>query len=202
MPTKVLIIGGGYAGVDAALTLNKLKKKKDVEITLVDRNDYHTLLTELHEVAGNRISEDGIIVPFDRIFKYTDVNVVMDNITGYDFEAKKVTSESKTYSYDYLIMAMGSKPNYYGITGLDEHAFTLWSYDDALRIREHIINCFKLARQEKDDAARHRLLTFVVAGAGFTGIEMIGELAIWVKKLCKEYDVNRDEVKLLVVDML
>lgn len=202
MSTKVLIIGGGYAGVEAALTLSKLKKKKDIEITLVDRNDYHTLLTELHEVAGNRISEDGIIIPFDRIFKYTDVNAVMDNVTGYDFEQHKVMSESKTYDYDYLVMAMGSKPNYYGITGLDEHAFTLWSYNDAVRVREHIISCFKLARQENDEGARRRLLTFVVAGAGFTGIEMIGELAIWVKKLCRENDVNREEVRLLVVDML
>ncbi len=204
MASKVLIIGGGYAGVEAALTLNKLKnkKKQDVEITLVDRNDYHTLLTELHEVAGNRIAEDGIIIPFDRIFKYTDVRYVTDEITAYDFEAKKISSPTRTFEYDYLIMAMGSKPNYYGIEGLDEHAFTLWSYEDALRIRENIYKCFKLARQEENEEARRRLLTFVVAGAGFTGIEMIGEIAVWVKKLCKEYGVDRNEVRLIVIDML
>lgn len=204
MSTKVLIIGGGYAGVEAALTLNKLKKKKkqDIDITLVDRNDYHTLLTELHEVAANRIAEDGIIIPFDRIFKYTDVKYITDEITSYDFEGKKVSSDSRTLEYDYLIMAMGSKPNYYGIEGLDEHAFTLWSYDDAIRIRENIYNCFKLARQEEDAAERRRLLTFVVAGAGFTGIEMIGEIAVWVKKLCKDYCIDKSEVRLIVIDML
>jgi NADH dehydrogenase len=202
MPKKVLILGGGYAGVEAALTLSKKKKKDDIEITLIDRNTYHTLLTELHEVAGNRISEDGIIVPFDRIFKYTQVNYVRDVITEYDFANKKISSDSTIYDYDYLVLAMGSKPNFYGISGLEDKAHTLWSYNDAVWIRDHIIECFVKARQERDEATRKQLLTFVVAGAGFTGVEMIGELAIWVKKLCREYDLPRSEVRLMVVDLL
>lgn len=202
MPKKVLILGGGYAGVEAALTLSKKKKRNDVEITLIDRNDYHTLLTELHEVAANRISEDGIIIPFDRIFKYTDVKYVTTEITGYDFTNKKISSANEDFSYDYLILAMGSTPNYYGISGLDQHSFTLWSYDDAIRIREHIKDCFKIARGEKNPDKLKQLLTFVVAGAGFTGIEMIGELAIWVKKLCREYGIKRTAVRLMVVDLL
>lgn len=202
MTKKVLILGGGYAGVEAALTLSKKKKKEKIEITLIDKNNYHTLLTELHEVAGNRIGEDGIIVPFDRIFKYTDVNYVKDEIIEYDFANKTLKSENNSYSYDYLVLAMGSKPNYYGIEGLDEHAFTLWSYDDAVKIREHIIECFVNARQETNPDERKKLLTFVVAGAGFTGVEMIGELGIWVKKLCKEYGFKRDDVRLMVVDLL
>ncbi|MHC1695280.1 MAG: NAD(P)/FAD-dependent oxidoreductase [Eubacteriales bacterium] len=202
MPTKVLILGGGYAGVEAALTLNKKKKQDDLEITVIDKNDYHTLLTELHEVAGNRIAEDGIIIPFNRIFKYTDVKYVTDEITGYDFDKKVLRSAGKEYSYDYLIMGIGSTPNFYGIPGLKEHAFTLWSYQDAVKIREHIKDCFKKARCEDNEAERRRLLTFVVAGAGFTGVEMIGEIGIWVKKLCREYGVDRSEVRLMIVDLL
>ncbi len=202
MAKKVLIVGAGYAGIEAALTLNKKKKRDNIEITLIDKNPYHTLLTELHEVAGNRISEEGIRIPLKSIFKYTDVNLVMDEITSFDFENNRVSSEKTTYDYDYLILAMGSSPNFFGIQGLKEHAFTLWSYDDAVNIREHIKKCFIFAAQEKDEAEKKRLLTFVVAGAGFTGVEMIGELGIWVKSLCKEHKINRNDVRLIIVDML
>ena len=202
MTKKVLIVGAGYAGIEAALTLNKKKKKDDIEITLIDQNPYHTLLTELHEVAGNRISEEGIRIPLESIFKYTDVNLVMDEITSFDFDHNKVSSEKLTYDYDYLITAMGSTPNYFDIPGLDEHTFTLWSFDDAVRVREHIKNCFILAGQEKDEKEKKRLLTFVVSGAGFTGVEMIGELAVWVKSLCKEHNIKRDDVRLIIIDML
>ncbi len=202
MSKKIVIVGGGYAGVEAALTLSKHTKKADLEITLIDRNDYHTLLTELHEVAGNRIGEDGIIIPFDRIFKYTDVRVVMDTIVEYDFETKRVMSADRVYEYDYLILAMGSKPNDYGVQGVGENAFTLWSYRDALKIREHVTDCFRRARQEEDEAVRRKLLTFTVAGAGFTGVEMIGELAIWTRKLAREYGADPSEVRLIIADLL
>ena len=92
MAKKVLIVGAGYAGIEAALTLNKKKKRDNIEITLIDKNPYHTLLTELHEVAGNRISEEGIRIPLKSIFKYTDVNLVMDEITSFDFENNRVSS--------------------------------------------------------------------------------------------------------------
>lgn len=202
MAKKVLIVGAGYAGIEAALTLNKKKKRDEVEITLIDKNPYHTLLTELHEVAGNRISEEGIRIPLNSIFKYTDVNVIMDEIKSFDFENNRISSDKAVYDYDYLILAMGSSPNFFGISGMKEHAFTLWSFDDAVRIREHIKKCFILASQENDENERKRLLTFVVAGAGFTGVEMIGELGIWVKSLCKEHRIPREDVRLIIVDML
>ena len=153
-------------------------------------------------MAGNRIPEEGIRVDLKSIFKYTDVNLVMDEITSFDLENNKVSSARNEYEYDYLILAMGSSPNDFGIPGLKEHTFSLWSYEDAIKIREHIKKCFILASQEKDEVERRRLLTFVVAGAGFTGVEMIGELAIWVKSLCKEHDINRKDVRLVIVDML
>lgn len=202
MSTKIMIVGAGYAGIDAALTLNKTKKKEDVEITLIDRNTYHTLLTELHEVAGNRVSEEAIRIPLNRIFKYTDVKVINDEVVEYDFDHQILRSEKNEYIYDHLILALGSAPNLFGIPGLKEHGFTLWSFDDAVRIREHIRKCFVLAAQEKDDLERRKLLTFVVGGAGFTGVEMIGELAIWSKDLAKEYAINHNEVRLIIVDML
>jgi NADH:ubiquinone reductase (H+-translocating) len=203
MSKKVLILGAGYAGIEAALTLHKKKKAEDdLEITLIDRNPYHTLLTELHEVAGNRISEDGIIVPLRDIFKYTDVKIIKDEIHQIDFNSSNVKSGSKEYSYDYLVLAAGSEPNYYGIPGLEEHCFPLWSYDNAINIREHIKECFIKASQEQNADKRRSLLTFVVGGAGFTGVEMVGELALWVKSLCKEYSIPRESVKIVLIEAL
>ena len=202
MAKRILIIGAGYAGIEAALTLHKKSRKEKVEIILVDKNPYHTLLTELHEVAGNRIAEDGIIVPLKDIFKYTKVQVVLDEIDEINFEGKKAVSKKAEYQYDYLVLATGSMPTFYGITGLKEHGFTLWSYHDALKVREQIKNCFLLASQEKDMEKRKALLTFVVGGGGFTGVEMIGEIGQWVKLLCKEYSIPRIEVKLMLIEAL
>lgn len=202
MSKKVLIIGAGYAGIETALTLNKKKKKDELEITLVDKNSYHTLLTELHEAAGNRVSEEAVRIPLDRIFKYTDVKVILDEIETFDFARNTVSSDTKEYTYDYLVVSMGSTPNFLGITGLKENAFTLWSFEDAVKIREHVKRCFTLAAQEKDPDTRKKLLTFVVGGAGFTGVEMIGELAFWTKDLSKFHNIDYSEVRLVIVDML
>ncbi len=202
MKKRVVIIGAGYAGIEAALTLNKARRKNDLEITLIDKNSYHTLLTELHEVAGNRVSEEAVIIPLNRIFKFTGVNVVCDEITSFDFENNTVSSETRQYSYDYLILAMGSTPNFFDVPGLKEHTFTLWSLEDAIKIREHIRKCFIMASQEKDEDKRRQLLTFTVGGAGYTGVEMIGELAHWSKDLAREYGIDRKEVRLIIVDML
>lgn len=203
MPKRVVILGAGYAGVEAALTLFRKKKEADdVEITLIDKNSYHTLLTELHEVAGNRISEEGVIVPLRDIFKYTDVKLIRDEIQNIDFEGSRLVSKSNEYQYDYLVFATGSQPNYYGIPGMEEHSFSLWSYEDALKIRQHVRECFIKASQEGDPEKRKALLTFVVGGGGFTGVEMIGELALWTDDLCREYGISRFEVRLVLVEAL
>lgn len=202
MANRVIILGAGYAGVAAALYLNKHKKKDDVTITLIDKNPYHTLLTELHEVAGNRVDEECIRIPLQDIFRDTDVNVVTDEIIDFHFEDDYLISPRTRYDYDYLILAVGSSPEFYGIDGMEENCFTLWSYEDAIAIREQIKKCFAMAAVESDPDEKKRLLTFVVGGAGFTGVEMIGELAHWVKPLCRQYGFSRDDVRLVLIDMM
>ncbi len=203
MPRNVVIVGAGYAGIEAALHLQKKKRKtEDIKITVIDKNSYHTLLTELHEVAGNRISEDGVIVPLRDIFHYTGISLIKDEIAKFDFEDSRVLSEEKQYKYDYLVLSFGSEPNYYGIPGMKENCFPLWSFKDAVNIREQICNCFIKASQEEDLKKRSALLTFVVGGGGFTGVEMIGELGIWVKKLCTQFHIDRDEVQLYLIEAL
>jgi len=202
MGKKVVIVGAGYAGIEAALALNKHKKKEDLEIILIEKNSFHTLLTELHEVAGNRVSEEVIRIPLTRIFSNTSVRVINDEIKDFDLANNMLVSDTREYNYDYLILAMGSTPNYFGIKGLQDYGFSLWSYEDAVRLREHIRHCFVKAAQEENLEERRKLLTFVVVGAGFTGVEMIGELIHWTKDLAREYDLDRREVSLVIADMM
>ena len=197
MSNNIIILGAGYGGVTAAQTLHKkLKKHPDSTITLIDRNSYHTLLTELHEVAGNRIDEDALEIDLERIFSSTRVNVIQDEINDIDFENQILSSEDHQYSYDYLIMGAGSKPSHCGVEGVAEHAFTLWSMDDANSIKKHVEKCMQEARITNDPAERKELLSFAVAGGGFTGVEMVGELIEWLDDYSKEYNIPRDEIEI------
>ncbi len=199
--TNIVILGAGYAGVHAAKKLAKKYKKNDnVEITLIDKNPFHTLMTELHEVAGGRVEEESVKVNLSEIFHRTKVKVVVDYIENVDMEAQKVKTKFGEYTYDYLMVGMGNEPAYFGVPGVKENGFSLWSLEDALKIREHIEYKFKAASLERDAVKRKEMLTFVVAGSGFTGIEMAGELLEWKTTLAREYRVDENEVSLLVVE--
>lgn len=202
MSKNIVILGAGYGGIAAAKKLNKLlKKDPEASITLIDENPFHTLLTELHEVAGNRIEREGVQVSLQEIFNHTRVNLVQDYIKDIDLNNKVLSSEKYVYSYDYLILGTGSQPNFCGVNGVEENSFTLWSLEDAEKINAHINHCFQEARFASPDL-REELLSFAVCGGGFTGVEMIGELIEWVDELCYEYDIPRSEVKLHMVEGL
>lgn len=198
---KIVILGGGYAGVKAGKTLHKIFKNDDsVEITLIDKNTYHTLMTELHEVAGHRTEPDAIQIDLRTIFRGRKVKVVTDAVNGVDFEARQLKSDRTTYDYDYLVIACGSDSNDFGIPGIAEHAFTLWSYDDAIRIRHHIEKMFELAHGEDDEKIRRELLTFAVVGGGFTGVEMVGEIAEAKVHLSEKYNIDPKEVTIYNIE--
>ncbi|MNO22526.1 NADH dehydrogenase-like protein YjlD [compost metagenome] len=199
---KIVVLGGGYGGVVTSKHLAKLfKKDKDVEIKLIDRNPYHTLLTELHEVAANRAPEDSVKIELKKIFAGQKVDVVLDSIDNIDFANKQLKSETETYKYDYLVIGTGCKPTFFGIPGAEENALTLWSYEDAVRLKEQIRNKFGEAAKENNPAKRRKKLSFVVVGAGFTGVELVGELAEYRDELCKEFYIDPSEVRLVVADM-
>lgn len=201
--TNIVILGAGYAGVNAAKILGKKFKKNDsVKITLIDKLPYHTLMTELHEVAGGRVEPESVQVDLRKIFHRSKVDVVTEEVQKIDVDNQKLITDFAEYQYDYLIIGTGSEPAFFGVPGVEEHGFTLWSMKDAIRIRDHIENMFKMASKERNAKKRQAMLTFVVAGAGFTGIELIGELVEWKKKLAKEYNVYESEVRLLVVEAM
>ncbi|HEY5555941.1 FAD-dependent oxidoreductase [Acetobacterium sp.] len=203
MDKNIVILGAGYSGVLTAKKLAKrFKKESDIKITLIDKKGYHTMLTELHEVAANRVEEDSIRISLKRIFEGRKVDFKIDTITNIDYDKKTITGENNSYKYDYLVLATGSQPTFFGVTGAAEFAYKLWSYEDAIRIKEHIFEMFIKAIQETDPKKKEKLLSFYVIGAGFTGIEMVGELAEWVPILCDQFEIDREMVKIVVVDIL
>lgn len=205
MATKnIVVVGAGYSGVSATKFLaKKLKKDNDVQITLIDRHSYHTMMTELHEVAGGRVEPEAIQYDLQRLFaRQKNVQLVTDTVTGIDKENKIVTTKLGSYAFDYLILGMGGEPNDFGTPGVKEHGFTLWSFEDSVRIREHILTTVAKAAIEPDAAVRRAMLTFVVCGSGFTGIEMIGELVDWKARLAKEYKLDPSEFSLKVVEAM
>jgi NADH:ubiquinone reductase (H+-translocating) len=200
---KIVIIGGGYAGINAAKILNKkLKRHKNVEISLIDRNPYHTLMTELHEVASGRTAPEAVMVSYKKIFDSTRVKIINDNIITIDFEGKKIISQIKEYDYDYLVIGTGAEPDFFNMEGVKKNGLTLWSLEDAIKIREHIQRNFRKASVEPDPFKRGKLLTFAIAGGGFTGVEMAGELLEWKNSLCEKYGISKNEVKVMIIEAL
>ena len=205
MATKnIVVVGAGYSGVSATKFLaKKLKRDNDVQITLIDRHSYHTMMTELHEVAGGRVEPEAIQYDLQRLFaRQKNVQLVTDTVTGIDKENKIVTTKLGSYAFDYLVLGMGGEPNDFGTPGVKEHGFTLWSFEDSVRIREHILKTVAKAAIEPDATVRRAMLTFVVCGSGFTGIEMIGELVDWKARLAKEYKLDPSEFSLKVVEAM
>ena len=203
MSKDIIILGAGYGGVAAGKKLHKLFKNNDeITITLIDKNPYHTLLTEIHEVAGNRIDDDAVKVDLDKIFSSTKVNLIKDNIEDVDLDNKILKSNNHKYYYDYLIMGTGSKPSNCGVEGVKEHTYTLWSIEDSLNIKDQIESSFQKARMTDDPIKRKKLLRFVICGGGFTGIEMVGELLDWVDTLTEKYDISKSEVEIFNVEGL
>ena len=171
---KVVVIGAGFAGVWAAKRL----AKGPVDVTLVDRFNYHTFFPLLYQVGAAELEPENIAYPVRSIIrKKKNVRFAMATVTGIDFEAQTVATTENPIPYDYLMLAPGSSPNYFGIPGATEHAFPLRTLEQGVALRNHILACFEKAAQETDDLVRQRLLTFIIVGGGPTGIEFAGALA-------------------------
>ena len=202
---NIVILGAGYSGVLIAKKLaKKIEKQKNntINVTIIDKNPFHTMLTELHEVAACRVDESSIRIELHKIFEGRNITVVMDTIVGADYENRYLTGKLAAYKYDYLVMASGCKSTYFGVKGAQEYSFPLWSYQDAVNLRDHIQSMFRGAAEEADPERRKAMLTFYIIGAGFTGVEMAGELAEYAPILCEKFRIPREEVRIYNVDVM
>lgn len=195
---RVVIVGAGFGGLTAARTL----AGSPAEVVLVDRNNYHTFLPLLYQVAAAELEAEEIGYPVRSILRrLPGVRFVMAEVQGLDLARRVLETNGPVLAYDYLILAPGSTPNFWGVEGAEQHTFPLYSLEQALALRNHILRCFEQAVQEPDPVARRRALTFVIVGGGATGVEFAGALAELIHgPLSKDYpalDVGQVQVVLL-----
>ena len=200
---RILVLGGGYGGVEAAKVLaHKVGTRRDIDITLIDKNADHTLMTELHEVAGGRVDP---AVRSDQLQE--DLRrPARQRRDGQDTH-HRLRDASGRLRWSAVPVRLpgaggGGEPEYYGIPGIKEHSFAIWSFEDAMKIRRHIEDVFRRAAAETDLVKRAELLTFVIAGAGFTGIELAGELKDQRRVLCRAHHIDEKDVRIIVVEAL
>ena len=174
----VVIVGAGFGGLNAAWTLRRAK----VEVTIIDRRNYHLFQPLLYQVATAGLSPANIAYPIRSIVRRNNnTNVLLDEVREIDIAARRVTTTQGRIDYDFLIVAAGAGNSYFGHDEWAPFAPGLKSLDDALDIRRRILLAFELAEREHDEAARRVLLTFVVVGGGPTGVELAGTIA----ELCR-----------------
>lgn len=196
---KILILGAGYGGLMTAVTLQRKLRFRDAEITLVNKNSYHYETIWLHEASAGSLKPEQVHYEIKDVL-HKKVKFLQATIKKIDILKKSVQTDQGELYYDYLVVALGFEGETFGIDGLDKYSFGITNVNDARKIRDHIHTQFaEWASQEsheKDDA----LLTIVVGGAGFTGVEFIGELANKVPELCREYDIPREKVRIICVE--
>ncbi len=175
---RVVIVGGGFGGLQAGLHL----RRAPVEVTLVDRRNFHLFQPLAYQVATGALSPGEVCYPLRAIFRRADnVSVMMAEVTAVDLDARELALRTpageRRVGYDTLIVAGGSRYNYFGHPEWEEHAPELKSIEGALHIRGRILRALEAAELESDEERRAALLTFVVVGAGPTGAEMAGQIA-------------------------
>ncbi|MEQ9307947.1 MAG: NAD(P)/FAD-dependent oxidoreductase [Balneolaceae bacterium] len=200
MATHVVIIGGGFAGITAAKNLSS----KDFKVTIIDKSNHHLFQPLLYQVATAALSPGDIAVPIRSVFtNQQNVNVVLGKVVSISKSDRVVQlADGDLISFDYLIVATGAKYNYFGNDDWEKNAPGLKSVNDAIRIRERILLSLEEADKIPDVESRKKFLTFVVIGAGPTGVEMAGSIAEIAKRnMMRDYrNFHKNETTVYLVE--
>jgi NADH dehydrogenase len=197
-PTRVVVIGGGFAGVACA---RRLAASKDVHVTLIDKNDYHQFQPLLYQVATSMLAEGDIAYPLRKIAaEFDGFDTKRAEVVAIDPVTRTVTTRrGETYGGDYLVLAAGSQPNFFGTPGA-EHAFPLYSLDDADRLKTRIIQAFEEADSDPR-LADEGAIDFVIVGGGPTGVEVAGALSEMINTtMVHEFPSLAPRAKVRLVD--
>jgi NADH:ubiquinone reductase (H+-translocating) len=207
--TRVVILGGGFGGVYTALALEKaLSRREDYEIVLVNSENYFVFQPMLPEVISGTIGLTDVVSPLRRLLRRTDIHI--RDVESVDLEKRIVTTSPGFHPhphlipFDHLVVAMGTVTDFRGLPGLPEHAMPFKNLGDALTLRNHVIRALEEASIERHDMQlRQQLLTFVVAGGGFSGVEVAAELNDFVRTVARSYSrIDRAEIRVVLLHAL
>jgi NADH:ubiquinone reductase (H+-translocating) len=201
---RVVILGGGWGGVYTALTLEKLLRAGEgVEVVLVNRENFFLFTPMLPEIAGSSVEVSHIVNPIRRMLQRTrfvagDVEEI--DLAGRQVGVRLAGGSRHQFSYDQLVLALGGETNYYGLAGVQEHSFTVKSLADAIAVRNHIIDVLEQADVEPSDA-RRPLVTFVLAGGGLNGVEVMGAINDFVREAVTAYPhIPSGEIRTILLE--
>lgn len=194
---KIVILGAGYGGIITTKRLEKLLKSNEADVTLINKHAYHYITTQLHKTSAGTARDGKIILPIEELINDEKVTFKKATVASLNFNENSVSLENgETIHYDYLLVALGFEVETFGIPGIKEHAFEIRSFRSSKAISNHIKKQFEMY-QEDQDISR---LTFAVAGAGFTGIEMIGELVEKLPKLANQYQIPTEQIRIINIE--
>jgi len=195
---KIVVLGAGYAGLMTTKKLTQNLLPEEAEIVLVNKHNYHYETTWLHEVAAGTINPNQARYMISDAVNPNRVRLIYDSVVEVKKDEQTVVLENSDITYDYLVIALGFETNTFGIKGMAENAFSIEDIDSSRLIRDHIE--YQFAKYNNDEHKDEDSLTILVGGAGFTGIEFVGELAEKVPELCKKYDIDRSKVRIVNVE--
>ncbi len=190
MERKVVIIGGGFGGLEAAFLLRELLGRTGM-ITLVDRNAFHYFIPSIHEIVSGKSSVESIRIPFSAMLVPAGIRFIQDEVLSFKRENKEVICGGRTLQYDYLILSTGAENNYFGIPGAEEFSFCFRKPVDSERIRREV------ERLLDDPSSTCRI---VLAGGGTEGVEAAGELLDLIKGQNRENDMKRGTVSIDLIE--